>query len=126
MRASPIVEARGEVGQYLPITEYNWLHQTPTNLSPEVSHMADTHTWVKFPANCLTINPCKDDSNFRVWYNHKKNRQYWKKHNWKSMKLYKEGIYAWHEEYSAMNAFRMKAPLDMSNVTWRKFSMEGI
>ena len=84
--------------------------------------MAETHSYVKFPSNCLTIDPCRDDSNFKVWYIQKNNHNYWKDYNWRDMKLYKEGIYAWHENYSAMNGFTMKALLDMSNVTWKKFS----
>ena len=68
MRAPPNVETTGEAGQHIPATDPNWLHQTPRNLSPEVRHMADAHSWVKFPVNCLTIDPCRDDSNFKVWY----------------------------------------------------------
>ena len=122
MRAPPIVETTGEKGQRIPASDPDWLHHTPTNLSPEVSQMAETYSRVKFPSNILTIDPCRDDSNFRVWYIPKKNHDYWKDYRWRDMKLYKEGIYAWHESYSAMNGFTMKALLDMSNVTWKKFS----
>ena len=85
--------------------------------------MADTYTWVKFPANCLRIDPCRDDPNFRVWYIHKNDQEYGKDTNWKKMKQYKEGIYAWHEGYSSRNGYTMKALLDMSNVVWKKYSL---
>ena len=122
MREAPIMESQGDTGLPMRVTEENWLHLTPMNISPEVTFMSQTHTWVRFPANSLTIDLCKDDSNFKVWYFHKKNRQWWRRDNWLTTQEYKESIYAWHEEYADWNSFSMKALLDMSNISWKKYS----
>ena len=103
----------------------NWLHITPRHLSPEIGHMADTFTYVKFPINCVTVDLCGDDSNFKVWYIARHDRDYWKDQNWWKIKQYKEGIYAWHEDYAGRNGYTMKAFLDMSNVIWKKYTLFG-
>ena len=39
------------------------------------------------------------------------------------MKEYKEGIYAWHEEYAARQGYTMTALFEMTNVSWKKYSL---
>jgi len=122
MREAPIMESQGDAGLPLQVTDVSWLHLTPRNISLEVTFMAETHTWVKFPANSLTIDLQKIDSNFKVTFFDRRNRQWWKDTHWLTTQQYKESVYAWHEEYAGVNGFTMKMLLDMSNITWKIYS----
>ena len=81
MRAPPLMKTEGYEGKHIPATNDDWLHHTPENISFELSQMAKEPSFVKFPSNLLTVDPCQDDPDFKVWYFKRRDTDYWKKQN---------------------------------------------